>query len=273
MERVTVGTVELRLAQPDQLQATWIGSDDLPRQLRAAWSVLGEGDTWMSPRITGKPGVGKTTLGYTTARALGLEVYIQQATMDTRPEDLLVQPVIAPDGGIAYVASPIVTAMLRGGVAILDEANRMPEKSFASLASLLDDRRYVESVIAGVKIHAHPDFRFAVTIQRPSAPSSGTTSRTRPRTCWSVWPATWRGRIWRTSPPPRAMGSTSCGMPRSSGTWPLLRTGTPRAAFSRRWAWCSGGSAAGEAASPSRTGSMPESPPAVVRSPGVQGRS
>lgn len=161
---MTIDHVELRLAQPDDLRAEWIGSDELPRQLRAAWSVLAPGDTWMAPRISGKPGVGKTTLAYTTARRLGRDVYIMQATMDTRPEDLLVQPVIAPDGSIAYVASPIVTAMIRGGVAILDEANRMPEKSFASLASLLDDRHYVESVIAGIKIAAHDDFRFCVTI-------------------------------------------------------------------------------------------------------------
>ena len=164
MERVSIDHVELRLSQPDELAVRWIGSDELPRQLRAAWTVLADGDTWMSPRISGKPGVGKTTLAYTTARSLGRKVFIQQATMDTRPEDLIVQPVISPEGGIAYVASPIVSAMLSGGVAILDEANRMPEKSFASLASLLDDRHYVESVIAGVKIKAHADFRFAVTI-------------------------------------------------------------------------------------------------------------
>jgi MoxR-like ATPase len=47
--------------------------------------------------------------------------------------------------------------MIRGGVAILDEGNRMSEKSWASLAPLLDNaRRYVESIVAGIKIKAHP---------------------------------------------------------------------------------------------------------------------
>jgi MoxR-like ATPase len=32
------------------------------------------------------------------------------------------------------------------------------------LAPLLDNRRYVESVIAGIKIPAHPDFRFCTTM-------------------------------------------------------------------------------------------------------------
>ena len=40
--------------------------------------------------------------------------------------------------------------MLTGGVCVLDEGNRMNEKSWASLAPLLDHRRYVESVVAGI---------------------------------------------------------------------------------------------------------------------------
>jgi len=58
----------------------------------------------------------------------------------------------------------VVTAMLQGGIAIIDEGNRMSEKSWASLAPLLDSRRYVESVVAGIKIKAHPDFRFCTTM-------------------------------------------------------------------------------------------------------------
>ena len=92
------------------------------------------------------------------------EVYILQATLDTRPEDLLVTPVIEGEGSLRYVASPVVTAMLRGGIAIIDEGNRMSEKSWASLAPLLDNRRYVESIVAGIKIKAHPEFRMVATM-------------------------------------------------------------------------------------------------------------
>ena len=95
---------------------------------------------------------------------MGRDVYILQATLDTRPEDLLVTPVIEGGGKLRYVASPLVTAMIRGGIAILDEGNRMSEKSWASLAPLLDNRRYVESIVAGIKIKAHPHFRLVATM-------------------------------------------------------------------------------------------------------------
>lgn len=45
----------------------------------------------------------------------------------------------------------------------------MSEKSWASLAPLLDDRRYVESVITGLKIPAHRDFRVVVTMNEDAS--------------------------------------------------------------------------------------------------------
>ena len=87
------------------------------RQLLAAWMVVNEPKTCsMNPRLLGKPGVGKTTLAYAGARRMGRDVYIVQATLDTRPEDLLVTPVIEGAGNLRYVASPLVTAMIRGGI-------------------------------------------------------------------------------------------------------------------------------------------------------------
>ncbi|MEQ8821753.1 MAG: AAA family ATPase [Sumerlaeia bacterium] len=160
----TIGNVTLVLAHPDQVPAQWIGNDRVREQLAASWTTVAEDDIPLNPRLVGRPGVGKTTLACGVALAMQREIYIMQCTMDTRPEDLLVTPVIAGAGQIAYHASPLVTAMLRGGVCILDEGNRMSEKSWASLAPLLDMRRYVESIVAGVKIHAHDDFRICVTM-------------------------------------------------------------------------------------------------------------
>jgi MoxR-like ATPase len=161
--------VTLQLARPVELPIEWVGRIELRLQLKAAWLVLADEDSPLTPRLTGKPGVGKTTLAYAVARDLGREVYLMQATMDTRPEDLVVTPVIADDNKLRYVASPVVTAMIRGGVCVLDEGNRMSEKSWASLAPLLDQRRYVESLVAGLRVHAHRDFRMVATMNEDAS--------------------------------------------------------------------------------------------------------
>lgn len=168
-EQVEIQGIKLRVAQPDVLNMQWVGQQELMLQLLAAWSILDPRDVPLNPRLLGKPGVGKTTLAYAAAVQLGRPCYLFQATMDTRPEDLIIAPVVGPDQQIQYVASAVVSAMLAGGVVILDEGNRMSEKAWASLAPLLDTRRYVESVIAGVKIQAHPEFRFVATMNEDSS--------------------------------------------------------------------------------------------------------
>ena len=163
-EFVKIEGVRLFLAQPDRSAGEWIGQQEILKQLLACWLTVDKHDLPLAPRLVGMPGIGKTTLGMAAARARQQELYIYQCTADTRPEDLLVTPVLAEDSKIAYHASPLVTAMIRGAVCILDEGNRMNEKSWASLAPLLDHRRYVESMVAGITVPAHPEFRCAVTM-------------------------------------------------------------------------------------------------------------
>lgn len=164
MEKVVIQGVELHLTQPDEVPMVWVGQEEMVTQVLAAWLVIGEDDLPLNPRLVGKPGVGKTTLAYHAGRALKRPVYLFQATMDTRPEDLIVTPVISEGGKVKYMASPVVSAMINGGIAVIDEGNRMSEKSWASLAPLMDSRRYVESIVAGIKIKAHPDFRLCTTM-------------------------------------------------------------------------------------------------------------
>lgn len=159
-----IDDVSLHLASPDTSAGDWIGQGEVLKQLLACWLVVDEKDFPLTPRLVGTPGIGKTTLAIAGARLRKQDLYIYQCTADTRPEDLLVTPVLAESGKIAYHASPLVTAMVTGGICILDEGNRMNEKSWASLAPLLDHRRYAESIVAGITIHASPDFRCAVTM-------------------------------------------------------------------------------------------------------------
>jgi MoxR-like ATPase len=168
-ETSQVGQVSLRLARPLALRQQWIGDHDILRQLLACWLVVDPQDCPLSPRIVGQPGVGKTTLAMAATQERKQDLYIYQCTADTRPEDLLVSPVIAEGGTIIYQASSLVTAMLTGNICLLDEGNRMNEKSWASLASLLDHRRLVESVVAGVQIVAHEHFRCCVTMNEDAS--------------------------------------------------------------------------------------------------------
>ena len=169
MKSIVVDGVTVHLAGQDTIETAWVGNMDVLHQLLACWLSVHPNDIPLNPRLIGRPGVGKTTLACAAAASLKRDTYIFQATMDTRPEDLLITPVIAENGAIKYVASSLVTAMVEGGVAILDEGNRMGEKSWASLAPLLDHRRYIESIVAGIKIKAHADFRFCTTMNEDSS--------------------------------------------------------------------------------------------------------
>ncbi len=164
IEQVEIGGVTLHLSQPDPTDGEWIGQREVLKQVLACWITVDAKDLPLTPRLVGTPGIGKTTLAFAGARARKQELYVYQCTADTRPEDLLVTPVLGENGRIRYHASPLVTAMIRGGICLLDEGNRMNEKSWASLAPLLDHRRYAESIVAGITIPAHSEFRCAVTM-------------------------------------------------------------------------------------------------------------
>lgn len=167
-DTITTKGVEIHLVDPPVLEVDWVGMQEPLTQLLAAWSDDGT-DPPMQPRILGKPGVGKTSLAITAAKRMGQDLYITQCTVDTKPEDLIVSPVIADNGKIRYVASPLVTAMVRGGICLLDEGNRMSEKSWASIAPLLDMRRSVFSIVAGVEIRAAEEFRICVTMNEDAS--------------------------------------------------------------------------------------------------------
>ena len=165
-ESVNIQGITLQLAHPLEVPAPWIGQHEILKQVLACWLVVNDADLPLTPRLVGPPGIGKTALAMAAAKKREQTLYIYQCTSDTRPEDLLVTPVLSEQGKIAYHASPLVTAMIKGGVCVLDEGNRMNEKSWASLAPLLDHRRYVESIVAGISIAAHPDFRCAITMNQ-----------------------------------------------------------------------------------------------------------
>ncbi len=161
---ITIDDIAVHIRAPDTSGYHWIGQKEVFRLLSAAWLKMNAQDRIMTPVLIGPPGCGKTTLACAVAKEFRQPVYPMNCTSDMRPDDLLVTPVIAKDNQVLYRASGLVSAMVNGGACVLDEANRMNEKSWASLAPLLDDRRYIESISSGTKICAHPEFRIVATM-------------------------------------------------------------------------------------------------------------
>lgn len=116
----------------------------------------------LSPFLVGEPGVGKNRIVYECAKLSGKELYICQGHEDITAEDLVCSVRFSDDPGkkMDYIVSPLVTAMMRGGVCFIDEISKIRPRALAPLASLLDERRYIDSLLLGERIYARPGFRF-----------------------------------------------------------------------------------------------------------------
>src|SRR5262245_48258729 len=101
-EQIDIEGVAVTLATPAAHDPRWLDYNDYVRQLEAAWLRISDSEIPLNPRIIGEPGLGKTTLACAVARKLGRDVHIFQCTMDTRPEDLVITPVLTQDKRIEY---------------------------------------------------------------------------------------------------------------------------------------------------------------------------
>jgi MoxR-like ATPase len=136
-----------RLHESKMVTAAWIGSHAQPP---------------LCPLLVGEPGVGKNRLVYEMSRRTGLDLYIFQGHEDVTAEDMACSVRFSEEPGrsMDYVVSPLVTAMHRGGICFIDEIGKIRPRALALLASVLDERRYIDSTLLGERVHAHPQFRF-----------------------------------------------------------------------------------------------------------------
>lgn len=165
--------VPVLLPEPDTLPARpLVGRDGLLRDCRAAW-LAAPSETPLHFRLTGPPGVGKNEVVYALARAEGRPLFVLQGHEELMPEDLACTGRIVGDGRVEYVGSPLLAAMLRGGVCFLDEIGKVPPRALSLLASVLDDRRSLTSILAGFTVTAAPEFRFCAAMNDSDAATSG----------------------------------------------------------------------------------------------------
>jgi len=166
---IEIDGIPLHLAHPDELSVAWVGQEEVMRQLLAAWLVIDPLDLPMNPGCWASPAWAKRPSPTRRLSASDAKSTLCRRRWITRPEDLLVTPVIEGEARLRYVASPLVTAMLRGGIVILDEGNRMSEKSWRAWLPCSITAVTWNRIVAGIKIKAHPLFRLVATMNDDSS--------------------------------------------------------------------------------------------------------
>jgi len=138
-----------------------IGREEELKMLSAAW-MSGEFFEPLAPLLIGDPGVGKNRLVYELAERTGKALYIFQGHEDVTAEDLACAVRFSddPEKKMDYMLSPLVTAMIKGGICFIDEIAKIRPRALALLVSVLDERRYIDSILLGERIFAQPGFRF-----------------------------------------------------------------------------------------------------------------
>lgn len=138
-----------------------VGRENEITKILAAW-MWKRTSPPLAPLLVGDAGVGKNRIVYECARLCAKELFIYQGHEDVTAEDLIcaARPSEEPGKKIDYKVLSLVTAMLHGGVCFVDEIAKIRPRALAPLASLLDERRYIDSTLLGERIYAHRGFRF-----------------------------------------------------------------------------------------------------------------
>ena len=110
--------------------------------------------------LWGPSGTGKSSFARHLAGKLGLPLFEDSMSSGTMIEDLKGTWTPAEGGGFVFHHGPLIQAVLHGGVALLNEADRAPQGLMVSLHSLLDGEP-IQTPMGAVK--PHPWFRLVLT--------------------------------------------------------------------------------------------------------------
>lgn len=162
----------------DDARDDFVGRTDELRLMFTGW-LARPGKPPFAPLLIGDPGVGKTRLAYQAARMSGRELYVFSGNDDVTAQELAVSVASSGDSErfkLDYILSPLATAMVRGGVCLIDELGELRPSALAFLLPLLDGQQGFYSPLLGERIRAHPRFRFVATMNR-SDPLAATLHR------------------------------------------------------------------------------------------------
>jgi MoxR-like ATPase len=151
----------VRLSEPYVARVpALVGRHAETRKIIAAW--ISNVRYPLAPLLIGEPGLGKNRIVYEAAKLTGRDLYIFQGHEDVTPSDIECSVRFSDDQDrkMDYILSSVATAALKGGIIFIDEIAKIRPRALAPLASLLDERRYLDSNLLGERIHAAPGFRF-----------------------------------------------------------------------------------------------------------------
>ncbi|KAK2756745.1 AAA ATPase midasin [Arachnomyces sp. PD_36] len=144
---------------------TVVNSIRIARGLQSAKPIL----------LEGSPGVGKTTLVATLARAIGKPLTRINLSEQTDLTDLFGSDVPVEGGDVGHFAwrdAPFLRAMQQGGWVLLDEMNLASQSVLEGLNSCLDHRQQVYVAELDQTFMRHPDF-FLFATQNPHHQGGG----------------------------------------------------------------------------------------------------
>lgn len=161
---IGAGRKTVQLAEPYRVTTAdpLVGREPELRLLTAAWLAVGD-QVPMSPLLLGEPGTGKGKIVFELARRTGRPLFVLTGHDDFSPEDVAGCHVRFSDDAekkFDYCLGPLASALLvPGAICFIDEIAKIRPRALAPLASLLDERRYLDSLILGERLHANPGFR------------------------------------------------------------------------------------------------------------------
>jgi MoxR-like ATPase len=168
--QLTLGAKTVLLHEPyacaEDHGGEFVGRADELRLLLTGW-IARSGKPPFAPLLVGEPGVGKTRLAYQAALRTGRDLYVFSGNDDVSAQELAASVVSSGGSGslrFEYVLSPLATAMVEGGVCLIDEIGELRPSALAFLLPLLDGQRSFYSPLLGERITAHPRFRFVATM-------------------------------------------------------------------------------------------------------------